>query len=107
MGSWLWDIRTGAVQWSVEFHRIHAVDPSRFDGTLEAHLAPIYADDVERVRRGMQGSVASGRPFEAEYRIVRPDDEVRVVDVRAQPMIGSDGAVVGLRGIGQDVTDRQ
>ena len=26
-GSWLWDVRTGTVQWSTEFHRIHDLDP--------------------------------------------------------------------------------
>ena len=38
IGSWLWDLRTGAVQWSAEFHRIHGVDPLDFDGTFESHL---------------------------------------------------------------------
>ena len=49
VGSWLWDLRTGTVQWSDEFHRIHGVDPLDFDGTLEAHLA---LDPPRRSRRG-------------------------------------------------------
>lgn len=36
IGSWLWDLRTGAVQWSTEFHRIHGVDPFDFDGTFDS-----------------------------------------------------------------------
>ena len=47
VGSWLWDLRTGAVQWSDEFHRIHGLDPLEFEGTLEAHL--------ERGRPGRPG----------------------------------------------------
>ena len=39
VGSWLWDVRTGAVQWSTEFHRIHGVDPLDFDGTFESYSA--------------------------------------------------------------------
>jgi PAS domain S-box-containing protein len=104
VGSWLWDRRTGAVQWSDAFHSIHGVEPLDFDGTIDAHVHAIHPDDRERVRAAMEESVASGRPFESEYRIVRPNDEVRVVHARAQPMMGSNGAVVGLRGIGQDVT---
>jgi PAS domain S-box-containing protein len=107
VGSWLWDLRTGTVQWSDEFHRIHSVDPLVFDGTLDAHLRTVHVDDRKPMSDAMEMSVRSGRAFEIEYRIVRPNDEVRVVHARAQPMIGSDGAVVGLRGIGQDITDRR
>jgi len=107
VGSWLWDRRTGVVQWSDEFHRIHGVDPLDFDGTIESHVASVHPEDRERVRAALEASVESGRPFEEEYRIVRPDKEVRRVRARAQPTIGSDGAGLGLRGIGQDVTDRR
>lgn len=105
VGSWLWDLRTGAVQWSTEFHHIHGVDPFEFDGTFTSHLGSIHPDDREQVRALMEESVASARPFESEYRILRSDGEVRILKVRAHPSLGSDGTAVGLRGIGQDVTD--
>ncbi len=79
VGSWLWDRRTGTVQWSDEFHSIHGVEPLDFDGTVEAHLGAIHPDDRERVRAAMEESVGSDRAFEGEYRIVRPNHEVRVV----------------------------
>jgi PAS domain S-box-containing protein len=106
VGSWLWDVRTGAVQWSTEFHRIHGVDPLDFVGTFESHLAMVHPDDRDRVRAELEASVASGRPFHGQYRIVRPDEAVRLLRVRAQPTMGSAGTAVGLRGIGQDVTER-
>jgi PAS domain S-box-containing protein len=106
VGSWLWDVRTGAVQWSNEFHRIHGVDPLDFDGTFESHVDVIHPEDRERVRAELEGSASSGRNFTDTYRVVRPDGEVRVVRVRAQPALGSARTVVGLRGTGQDVTER-
>jgi PAS domain S-box-containing protein len=104
VGSWLWDVRTGVVQWSAEFYRIHGIGPFEFDGTLESHLGLIDPDDREHVSAAMRQSVASGHPFEDVYRVVRPDGQVRVVQVRAQPALGSAGKAMGLRGIGQDVT---
>jgi PAS domain S-box-containing protein len=105
VGSWMWDVRSAAVQWSDEFHRIHGVDPLEFGGTLDAYVAAIHVDDRERTRRKLQESVAEGMPFEDEYRVLRAGDDVRHVHVRAQPTIGSAGTVLGLRGIGQDVTN--
>lgn len=105
VGSWMWDVRTGAVQWSTEFHRIHGIDPLEFDGTFESHLAAIDVKDRERVNAEMQHSVASGREFSSEYRIVRPDGGIRLVRVQAQPTWGAAGTTVGLRGIGRDATE--
>jgi PAS domain S-box-containing protein len=105
VGSWLWDLRTGTVQWSNEFHRIHGVDPLDFGGTFDAYLETLLIDDRERVRAAMVESVTEGHTFEGEYRIVGVDHDLRVLHVRAQPTYGSNGAVVGLRGIGQDVTE--
>jgi PAS domain S-box-containing protein len=104
VGRWLWDVGTGAVQWSDELHRIHGVDPLDFAGTLDAHVGCAHPDDRDRVREAMEAAVASGRPFEQEYRVVRPDGNERWVYVRAEPTMSSAGAVVGLRGIGQDLT---
>jgi PAS domain S-box-containing protein len=106
VGSWLWDVRSGAVQWSHEFHRIHGIDPLDFEGTFEAHLRTVHPGDRGRVREGMRAAAETGQPFDDEYRVRRPDGAVRRVHARAQPTVDSAGAVVGLRGIGQDVTDR-
>jgi len=105
IGSWLWDVRTGAVQWSAEFYRIHGIDPLDFAGTIESYLAAIHPADRDRVGAEMEASVADGRPFEADYRVAVPDQELRVIRVRAQLANGSDGTAMGLRGIGRDVTE--
>ncbi|MHB1929634.1 MAG: PAS domain-containing protein [Acidimicrobiales bacterium] len=102
VGSWLWDVRTGVVQWSPELHRIHGVDPRDFEGTFESHLAPVLAEDLLRVRAGMQAAVTTGRRWADAYRILRPDGAVRLLRVRAEPTWGSAGTVVALRGVGQD-----
>ena len=106
VGSWLWDLRTGAVQWSMEFHRIHGIDPLDFAGTFEAYMEQINATDRDRVRDAMIRSVGSSRPVDLEYRVIHPDRKIHVVWVHANPTLGSDGKAVGLRGIGQDVTDQ-
>jgi PAS domain S-box-containing protein len=106
IGSWLWDLRTGAVQWSAEFHRIHRVEPLDFDGTFDSYLSLVHPGDRGRLRAAMEESVHSGRPFNGEYRVIHAVGDEHVVQVRAQPTFGSAGKAVGLRGIGQDVTER-
>jgi PAS domain S-box-containing protein len=108
VGGWVWDVATGAVQWSEELHRIHGLDPAQFAGTLEAHLELIHPDDRERVRAAMVSAVAKPGGFQAEYRIVRPDGELRRLYARGEVALAPSDAVTvaGLRGICQDVTER-
>jgi PAS domain S-box-containing protein len=108
VGGWVWDVGTGAVQWSEELHRIHGLDPARFAGTIEAHLELVHPADRQRVRAAMTAAVSLHRPLETEYRIVRPDGSVRHLYARAEVALAPSDAVVvaGLRGICQDVTRR-
>lgn len=107
MGSWLWDVGTGAVQWSDECHRIHGVDPLDFLGTFASHIEVIGTDDRDRVQAAMNAAVDSARAFDEHYRVARPDGTVRSIHARARPAIAPNGAVLALRGIVQDVTNRQ
>ena len=103
VGRWLWDVGSDAVQWSDELHRMHGVDPSDFEGTLAAHLSVVHDDDRERVRSLMESAVATGQPFEDEYRVA-DESRTRWFAMRAEPAVGSSGDVVGLRGVSQDIT---
>jgi PAS domain S-box-containing protein len=106
VGRWLWDVRSGEVQWSGGFHRIHRLDPMDFEGTIEAHIACAHPDDRDRLRTAVTEAVSTARPCDLEYRIVRGDGEVAWVHARAEPTLDSAGTVAGLRGVGQDVTER-
>jgi len=106
VGSWLWDVHSDSVQWSEELHRINGVDPLEFAGTFEAHLAPLHDDDRDDVRDAMAEAVATAHSFEAGYRVALATGEERRVYASAEPMVDSGGAVLGLRGIVQDVTER-
>ena len=91
VGSWLWDLRTDAVQWSTEFHRIHGIDPLQFAGTFESFVELISPQDRERVRGAMTESVRSSRPLDLEYRVLHRDQKkTHVVWVHANPTQGSD-----------------
>lgn len=104
IGSWLWDRRTGAVQWSAEFHRLHDVDPIEFGGNLESFLAAVHPQDRDRLQNSLQASAASATTVELDYRLAPASEGTpaaeKVVRVRAQPTLGSGDAVVGLRGTG-------
>jgi PAS domain S-box-containing protein len=68
-------------------------------------MASIYPDDMSRVRRAIDG-IAEGRQLDVEYRILRPDGEVRWIRDRSYPMTRGDGTPL-LCGLAEDVTDQK
>jgi PAS domain S-box-containing protein len=106
VGGWVLDRATASVQWSEELHRMHGIEPVQFDGTLAGHVALAHPDDRAGLEGALARAIAEGEAVETEYRIVRPDGQVRLLNARAEPVIDDHGTLLGLRGIAQDVTER-
>ena len=87
-----------------EFHRIHGVDPLEFEGTIEAHLGRIVPEERSQVRDALERAVDPVAPPTSTARPARRRLPPEPVDP-GRPAIGTSGDVVGLRGIGRDVTD--
>jgi diguanylate cyclase (GGDEF)-like protein/PAS domain S-box-containing protein len=103
IGDWTWELDTGRVHWSDEVYRIHGQAP-RADGLhIDALGAWIHPEDRDRVESYFTRMLANGDAMEAEYRIVRPDGEVRTVHARGEWSNRTDGQRA-MRGIQQDIT---
>jgi hypothetical protein len=67
-------------------------------------MARIHPDDLERVRRSTQQSMAAEATFEREYRILRGDGQVRWITSRGRVERDAAGAVASMHGVSFDMT---
>ncbi len=67
---------------------------------------PIHPEDRPRIMALWQGAV-TGETFEAEYRIVKPDGEIRWIQGRGRFNGDAAGNVVRMDGISRDITERR
>ena len=74
--------------------------------SIKAWLELVHHDDRDTVIAGL-GALRSGASLSHEYRIVRPDGEVRWLHNTDFPIVGMSGRVERIAGIAQDVTDRK
>ncbi|MCB0055317.1 MAG: PAS domain-containing protein, partial [Caldilinea sp.] len=109
VGHWTWDTRANTVTWSDEMKRIFGLDPETFDGDLDEVIQhAIHPDDRARVFAMNEAVIHDARPADTEYRVVWPDDTVRVVWARpGDRLTDSQGNIVQLSGIVQDITERK
>ncbi|MFY9586449.1 MAG: MASE1 domain-containing protein [Actinomycetota bacterium] len=108
IGSWHWDVSTNSVTWTDELYRIYGLEPKAGAATFEAYVGHVHPDHRDQVTAAVEGTLATGDAFEHEYRIVRPDGEVRWVHARGEALTdAASGERLGLRGYCHDVTQRR
>lgn len=105
VGSWVLDFATDQVSWSDEGLRIFGLSPESGSWTHAENLRRIHPEDRERVAEADAASLAKGGQFDIEYRIVRPDGEIRTVYERAEPVHDEHGRPLRLIGTVRDVTE--
>ncbi|WP_244537541.1 PAS domain S-box protein [Methylobacterium sp. yr596] len=81
------------------------VEPGELDGA--AWAAIVHPDDVEAAGRAWADALATGNPYETEFRIRRGDGTYRWFLVRAEPIHGAGGAVIRWIGTNTDIEDRK
>jgi PAS domain S-box-containing protein len=107
IGSWEWDIRSGAIRWSDELFRIFGYEPYSIKPNYKLLIAAIYPDDRERVLEAESEALAGTGDYDMIFRINRPDEIIRFVHLRGEVMHDEKGKPVGIRGSAQDITERR
>jgi PAS domain S-box-containing protein len=105
VGTWTFDVASGAMQWSAELHRITGIEPVDFGGTIDDHLAAVHDGDRDLVAKLISTTLATTDPFEVTHRLQR-NGELRHIYMRGTAVNDGAGTVIGVRGIAQDVTEQ-
>ncbi len=106
MGSWEWRVRRDTLACSDELHRIHGTDPHGAVAGFSALIQIVHAEDREAIEILLQRAGRDGQPYNVEFRIVRPDGEVRHLFEQTEIERDAVGEVLTVRGIRQDITER-
>ncbi len=106
LGSWEWDVSTGALTWSAEMCRIFGEAPETCRPTYETFIERIHPEDRTLVEETIGEALLGGRPYSLDHRIVLPSGEVRILAGKGEVDVNEHGEPTRLFGTGQDVTDR-
>ncbi len=104
MGVWEWVAATNSLFWSAECKAIFGVH--HFGETIEDFAHLIHPEDAARTVQTLEEALFNQENYVAEFRIVRPDDELRWVAHRGQGTYDETGHLVRIVGTVQDITER-
>jgi PAS domain S-box-containing protein len=108
LGRWIWDVRTGNVEWSERVFKIFHLDASTFTPHIDSIQAMSpwpeeHHRDKELIRRAME----SRERGSYEQRFLRPDGSVGYYFSTFQGRYNDGGELVSLLGTVQDITERK
>ncbi|HEY6578959.1 MAG TPA: response regulator [Rhizomicrobium sp.] len=107
MGSWDWDIGQGNCLWDESLCSIFGVDPAGFAVTLDAVRPRFHPEDWRRLLAAFEDAKAEQKSWRTDFRILRPDGELRWCTGTAAAIYDGEGRLARLSGIAADVTDRK
>jgi two-component system, cell cycle sensor histidine kinase and response regulator CckA len=106
IGSWVWDIRTGELQWSDEVCRIFRIAPPEFDAAYHTFLKYVHPDDRPPLEKAVEEAL-HGKPYSIDHRIILPDGTVRFVHERGETFFSDNGEPLRMVGTVQDITEKK
>jgi PAS domain S-box-containing protein len=108
IGTWDIDLTTGLLRGTPQFFRIMGLEPSTEPVPIEATRRLRHPDDRNRILRAFEKALSDGADYlETEYRIIRPDGELRWIFGRSRIIRDADGTPQRHSGVDIDITDRR
>jgi PAS domain S-box-containing protein len=107
MGSWDWDWINGDWMWDEGQFRIFGVDPQNFVVNPANVQALLHPNDFDNLQKAMAQFTNGIRSYETEFRIIRPDGEIRWCVGTAAATVDKSGRVIRVSGVTVDITERK
>ncbi|MGW1543449.1 SpoIIE family protein phosphatase [Streptomyces sp. NPDC002309] len=105
VGSAEWNLLTDHASWSVELYEILGRAPSASPLTLDELPSLVLDADRPRLTSMVTNCLVDAKRIDGEFRIVRPDGEVRSVHMMGEPVLGSDGSTASMWAVLRDVSE--
>ena len=106
LGNWDWNPETGEAHWSKEVFRLFGLDPEHVQPSFESYVASLHREDRERVVKALDRVLAAEQRYSVEYRVIRHDNDVRVIREEGEVSRNKEGHAVQVSGTVQDITER-
>jgi serine phosphatase RsbU (regulator of sigma subunit)/PAS domain-containing protein len=105
VGSAEWNFLTDEASWSGELYQILGRDPAAPPLTLDELPSLVLDEDRPKLTAMVTDCLVDAKPIDGEFRVVRPDGEVRTVHMMGEPVLDADGSTASMWAVLRDVSE--
>ncbi|MBF0293131.1 MAG: PAS domain S-box protein, partial [Nitrospinae bacterium] len=107
VGSWRLISASNSVTWTEELYRMLGLDPSQPPPNYTEHMRLFTPESWERLSAALALTQEKGIPYKLELEMVRPGKNNGWMLAIGEPQRDASGAIIGLQGVAQDITERK
>jgi PAS domain S-box-containing protein len=107
IGIWDWDIANDRLTWDDSMFYLYNIRKEDFSGAYDAWSRTLHPDDRQFTEGEIQAALRGEREYAPEFRIVRPDGAVRIIQAVSQTFRDQNGKAVRMIGTNTDITERK
>ena len=106
IGIWDWNLQTMEMVWDESMFELYHMKHEDFTHAVDAWKKSLHPDDRQRAEREIEEAINNEKPFDSEFRIVRPNGDIRHIKATAKVFRDLHGAPLRMLGANMDVTER-
>jgi PAS domain S-box-containing protein len=107
IGTWDWSIEDDTIFWDEAQHRIRGSGSDEGKRNLASVIKSIHPEDAPRVESEINAALSGEKDYISEYRFMRPDGEVRTLEVCGHVIRDAGGRPLRMIGTSMDITERK
>src|SRR5215467_2726283 len=107
MGSWNWDTVNRQCSWDAGQCRIFGLESGLLTGAVDDVRTLIHVDDWGGLRESLFGLTKDSQTCQIEFRVLRPNGEIRWCVGAAAASVDENGRVIQVSGVTVDITDQK
>ncbi|AFY75101.1 PAS domain S-box [Synechococcus sp. PCC 7502] len=104
---WMYSRNHEPIYISPMFEKVWGIPTEQWyhDGAI--CLKAVHPEDRDFVSLAFTNVFTADTTYDLEYRIIRPDGEIRIIHDQAFPIVDETGSIYRVAGIAEDITERQ
>jgi PAS domain S-box-containing protein len=106
IGVWDRDIVNNRLRWDQRMYQLYGISPDTFVSTYAAWEQCVHPEDRQATAKAIAEAERGKKDFDTEFRIVRPDGEVRHIKAFGKASLDKAGKPVRMTGVNFDITER-
>ena len=106
VGIWDLHIQTNELVWDESMFVLYDIKPEGFSNAIDTWEKSLHPEDRQRAENEITSAINNDKPFDTEFRIIRPNGEIRHIKAVAKVFFSDDGTPLRMLGTNIDITER-
>ena len=106
IGVWEWNLKTNELVWDQWMYHLYGVSENDFSGAYEAWESSVHPEDIDAAKLKLQEAIDGTGTYDPEFRVVRPDGQVRTMKASADVLRDEQGRPTKVIGVNYDLTEK-